>query len=204
MDGAPGTPIYALPDGTILSAELVGGSLSRLLGGDDAGREGRPIHRYRLDGTHEVFYAAWAGPPSEETEMQAGGVRMVISGAEPFPLPLVIGVLRDGRVVVADSVGYRIKVLDALGRVTSTLERPLAPVAVTEAIREAERERRLAVAQSGGEGGNTVVMMNRLSEAVGSLRGGGGAPRGPDPESDPPHAGRPDPQPRVPGRDPGD
>ena len=181
-DGAPGNPIYALPDGTILSAELIGGSLSRLLGGDDAEPEGRPIRRYRLDGTHEVFYAAWPGPPGEETEMQAGGVRMVISGGEPFPLPLAVGVLRDGRVVVADSVGYRIKVLNPTGRVTGTLERPLTPVAVTEAIREAERERRLAATQSGGGGGNTVVMMNRLSEAVGSLRGGGGVPRGPDPD----------------------
>lgn len=181
-DGAPGTPIYALPDGSVLSAELVGGSLSRLLGGDAAAPEGRPIRRYRLDGTHEVFHAAWPGPPGEETEMQAGSVRMVISGAEPFPLPLAIGVLRDGRVVVADSVGYRIKVLDASGRVTSTLERPPAPVAVTEAIREAERERRLAAEQQGGGGGNTVVMMGRLSEAAGSLRGGGGPPSGPDPD----------------------
>ena len=182
-DGAPGTPIYPLPDGTVLSAELVGGSLSRLLGGDDAEPEGRPIRRYRPDGTHEVFHAGWPGPPSEETEMRAGGVRMVISGAEPFPLPLAIGVLRDGRVVVADSVGYRIKILDASGRVTSTLERPLAPVAVTEAIREAERERRLASLESGGGGGgSTVVMMRNLSGAMGSLRGGGGAPSGPDPD----------------------
>ena len=185
-DGAPGTPIYALPDGTILSAELVGGSLSRLLGGNDAEPEGRPIRRYRLDGTHDVFHAAWPGPPAEETETetQTGNIRMVVSGMEAFPLPLSLGVLRDGRVVVADSVGYRIKVLDASGRVTSTLERPLAPVAVTEAIREAERERRLAATQSGGGGGggNTVVMMRRLSGAAGSLRGGGGAPSGPDPD----------------------
>ncbi|WP_419948924.1 hypothetical protein [Candidatus Palauibacter sp.] len=182
MDGAPGVPIYALPDGTVLSAELVGGSLARLLGGDDAVPEGRPIHRYRLDGTRELFYAAWPGPPGEETEMRAGNVRLVMSGAEPFPLPLAVGVLRDGRVVVADSVGYRIKILDASGRVTRTLERSLAPVAVTEAIREAERERRLATARSVGGGGNTVVMMGRLSEAVGSVRGGGGVPRGPDPD----------------------
>ena len=182
MDGAPGAPMYALPDGTVLSAELVGGSLSRLLGGEDAAPEGRPVHRYRLDGTREVFYAAWPGPPGEETEMRAGNVRMVMSGAEPFPLPLAVGALRDGRVVVADSVGYRIKVLDGSGRVTGTLERPLTPVAVTEAIREAERERRLAAAQSVGGGGNTVVMMGRLSEAVGSVRGGGGVPSGPDPD----------------------
>ncbi len=180
-DGAPGAPIHALADGAVLSAELVGGSLSRLLGGDGAAPEGRPIRRYRLDGTHDVFYAAWARPSGEEMEVRAGGVRMVMSGAEPFPLPLAVGVLRDGRVAVADSVGYRIKLLDASGRVTSTLERPLAPVAVTEAIREAERELRLAAAQSEGGGGNAITMMGRLSGAVGSRRSGG-APSAPDPD----------------------
>ena len=152
-DGAPGAPIYALPDGTILSAELIGGSLSRLLGGDDAEPEGRPIRRYRPDGTHDVFHAAWPGPPVEETETQAGNVLMVMSGMEAFPLPLSFSVLRDGRVALADSVGYRIKILDASGRVTATLERPIPPVDVTDEIRDAEREHRLAALAEGGSGG---------------------------------------------------
>ena len=175
-DGAPGTPIYALPDGTILSAELVGGSLSRLLGGDDAEPEGRPIRRYRLDGTHEVFYAAWPGPPGEETETetQAGNVRMVMSGMEAFPLPLSFGVLRDGRVALADSVGYRIKILDASGQVTATLERPILPVAVTGEIRDAEREHRLAALAEGGSGGGggTFIITSTVSSGGTAGRGG--------------------------------
>ena len=184
-EGAPGARIYALPDHSVLSTELVGASLSRLMRSlqgedeDEALPEGRPVTRFRLDGTRDVFYTAWAGPPREqaETERRDGNVRMVISGGEAFPLPLSIGLLQDGRVVVADSVGYRIKLLDASGRVTGTLERPVAPVAVTDAIQEAERERRLAASQSGSGGGANIVMMRSVSGAVG---GSGRAPTGPD------------------------
>lgn len=176
-DGAPGTPIYALPDGTILSAELIGGSLSRLLGGDDTEPEGRPIRRYRLDGTHEVFHAAWPGPPVEETETetQAGNVLMVMSGMEAFPLPLSFGVLRDGRVALADSVGYRIKILDASGQVTATLERPIPPVAVTDEIRDAERERRLAALAEGGSGGAGGRFIISSTVSIGGTAGRGGS-----------------------------
>ncbi|WP_419164435.1 hypothetical protein [Candidatus Palauibacter sp.] len=179
QDGAPGARIHALPDHSVLSTELVGASLSRLMGNDEARPEGRPINRFRLDGTRDVFYTAWAGPPREEMERRSGNVRMVISGGEAFPLPLSIGVLRDGRVAVADSVGYGIKLLDAAGRVTGSLERPVVPVAVTEEIREAERERRLAGAQAERGAGTAVVMMRSLSGARG---GGGRPPTGPDPE----------------------
>ncbi|WP_419860226.1 hypothetical protein [Candidatus Palauibacter sp.] len=174
-DGAPGNPIYALPDGTILSAELIGGSLSRLLGGDDAEPEGRPIRRYRLDGTHDVFHAAWPGPPVEETETetQAGNVLMVMSGMEAFPLPLSFGVLRDGRVALADSVGYRIKILDASGQVTATLERPIPPVAVTDEIRDAERERRLAALAEGGGGGAGGRFIISSTVSIGGTAGRG-------------------------------
>ena len=186
-EGAPGARIYALPDHSVLSTELVGASLSRLMRSlqgedeDEAVPEGRPITRFRLDGTRDVFYTAWAGPPREEaeTERRDGNVRMVISGGEAFPLPLSIGLLQDGRVVVADSVGYRIKLLEASGRVTGTLERPVAPVAVTDAIQEAERERRLAASQSGSGGGANIVMMRSVSGVIG---GSSRAPTGPDPE----------------------
>ncbi|MYH09809.1 MAG: hypothetical protein F4143_06765 [Gemmatimonadales bacterium] len=174
-DGAPGTPIYALPDGTLLSAELVGGSLSRLLGGDDVAPEGRPIRRYRLDGTHDEFHSAWARPSVDETqtETQAGNFRMVMSGMEAFPLPLSLGVFRDGRVALADSVGYRIKILDSSGQLTATLERPIPPVTVTDEIRDAEREHQLAELAEGGSGGagGTFIITSTVS-------GGGTAGRG--------------------------
>lgn len=181
-DGAPGIPIHALPDGTVLSADLVGGSLALLLGGDDAVPEGRPIHRYRLDGTHDVFHLAWAGPPVEDAETQTGNMRIVVTRMEAFPLPLSFGVLRDGRVALADSVGYRIKILDASGQVTGTLERPIRPVAITDEIRDSERERRLAALAEGGSGGGGRMVFMAPTISI-SRTAGSGRPSGPDPEA---------------------
>ena len=40
-----------------------------------------------------------------------------------------------------DSIGYRVKLIARDGRVLGTVERPIAPLAVTEAMRDAQRER---------------------------------------------------------------
>ena len=109
---------------------------------------------------------------------------MIMSAMEAFPLPLSFDVLRDGRVALADSIGYRIKILDASGQVTGTLERPIPPVAVTDEIRVAERERRLAALAEGGSGGGggggatTMIITGTVSAGA-----GGGRPSGPDPEA---------------------
>ena len=49
----------------------------------------------------------------------------------------------DGRLAVVDSVDYRIKLVDEAGTVADVLERPVRPIPVTDAIRDAEREWRL-------------------------------------------------------------
>ncbi|MDE2879383.1 6-bladed beta-propeller [Candidatus Palauibacter soopunensis] len=154
VEGMPGSPIYALPDHSLLSPELIGFSASTMTGAD----EGRPITRFRLDGSRDVFYAAWDDPPPPGFESGEGapGARIVTSPIEAFTLPLSLGVLRDGRIALADSIGYRIKLLDASGRVTDLLERPLAPVPVTGAIRDAERQRRLEALRS-RDGGTASV-----------------------------------------------
>lgn len=185
--GMPGPQLYAMPDHSLLSAGIMSGGLAALMGGEEEPEpEGRPIGRFRLDGTQEEFHLAWAPPPAEETETAAGNVRMIMSAMEAFPVPLSFGVLRDGRVVLADSVGYRIKILDASGRLTGTLERPIPPVAVTDDIRDAERERRLAALEEGvsggggGGGGSVQIVM------TGTVSAGAGAGRsfsGPDPEA---------------------
>jgi len=181
--GIPGPEMYAMPDHSLLSTGLMGRSLTSLMGGEeDEEPEGRPIGRYRLDGTQEEFHLAWAGPPVEDTETEAGDIRMVMSRMEAFPLPLSYGVLLDGRVALADSVGYRIKILNASGQVTGTLERPISPVALTDEMRDSERERRLAALAEGGSGGRggTVIMTRTIS--VGGTAGRG-APMGPDSEA---------------------
>ncbi len=138
--------------------------------------EGRPITRFRLDGNTELFHEAWAPPPRDTRtdEAEAGNVRIQMEAGGAFPLPLALGVLGDGRVALADSVGYRIKLLDAAGAIVSTLERPVPPVAVTPAIEEAERERRLESLESGGGGGGGGIMT--LSITAASRAGGGGNP----------------------------
>ena len=180
--GMPGPRMYAMPDHSLLSAGIMGGSLAARLAREEVEEpQGRPIGRFRLDGTQDEFHSAWARPPAEETETetQAGNVRMITSRMEAFPLPLGLGVLRDGRVALADSVGYRIKILDASGQVTATLERPILPVAVTDEVRDTERERRLAAVAGGGGGGNFVVTSTVF---IGGTSGGGG-PVGPDSEA---------------------
>ena len=181
--GMPGPQMFAMPDHSLLSAGLMGGSLAALLGGEEEEEPaGRPIGRFRLDGTQEEFHLAWAGPPVEDTETATGNMRIVMSRMEAFPLPLSFDVLRDGRVALADSVGYRVKILDASGRVTGTLERPILPVAVTDEIRDEERERRLAaLAEGGSGGGGGAVFMTRAISISGSA--GSGAPSGPGSEA---------------------
>lgn len=58
-----------------------------------------------------------------------------------FEPPLDVDVLTDGRVALIDSTGYRVKLLGRGGEIVGAIERPIAPLAVDEAIREAERER---------------------------------------------------------------
>ena len=177
--GMPGPRMYAMPDHSLLSAGIMGGSMAARLAGEEVEEpEGRPIGRFRLDGTRDEFHSAWARPLANETETetQVGNIRMVMSGMEAFPLPLSLGVLRDGRVALADTTGYRIKILDTAGQVTATLERPIPPVAVTDEIRDAEREHRLAAVAEGGSGGGgaggTLTIASTVSSGVTAGRGG--------------------------------
>lgn len=183
--GMPGAAIHAMSDRTIIATQFRAPSFAALMGEEEEEEpEGRPIGRYRLDGTQEEFHMAWALPPAEVSETQTGNVRMIMSAMEAFPLPLSFDVLRDGRVALADSVGYRIKILDASGQVTGTLERPIAPIAVTDQIRDEERGHRLAALEEGGSGGgggggNVTLMVTRAMSTAGAR---GGSFTGPDQE----------------------
>ena len=177
--GGPGPRMYALSDHSLLSAGI--GSLRALLGEGAEQPEGRPIDRFRLDGSKELYHMAWAAPSrgEESGAVESGNVQIRISGMEAFPLPLSMGVLSDDRVVLADTTGYRIKLLDASGVVSATLERPVMPVAVTEEIREAERERRRE-ALAGGSGGGGLVGVSSISIVAGGAASGGGGSISPD------------------------
>ncbi len=141
----PGTDLLPLADGRLLSESQR--FRIRMAGDDspDLPLEGeddhlRDLHAFALDGSApELFYRAWNAPPVETQSVSTGGTDFSLRPA--FTPPLAVSALSDGRVAVLDSIGYRIKLVGPDGSVAGTIERPLAPAPVTEAIRENARTR---------------------------------------------------------------
>ena len=108
---------------------------------------GRPIHLFPLDGTEpELLYTAWELPEEDEDESEMSrdpesGMRFRIDAGRAFEPNLDIDLLADGRLALIDSIGYRVKLVGSDGSVAGTIERPIAPLPVDDAIMEAERER---------------------------------------------------------------
>lgn len=175
QEGMPGGRMYAMPDDRVLSA---GGIRIRMSGeGPEEPPPGRPLDLFGLDGGHETAYTAWEAPPPEREdtqELQSSGGRMRIQmqQSRAFEPELHVGVLSDGRIAVADSVGYRVKLVTPAGSVASTLERGVAPIEVTESIADAERARRLAELEEGGGpagGGAVTITASRTGGSGGSV-----------------------------------
>ena len=138
-----------LPDGSILTdieTRITGtaeGAMS-VSSGPVGGELERPIIQYGPDGSRAVRYTAWdPPPPTGEGASTEGAVRFTMSPIRAFDPSLSFVPLPDGRLAVVDSVDYRIKLVATAGTVDGVLERPVSPIPVTGAIREAERERRL-------------------------------------------------------------
>ncbi len=140
-----------LPDGSILTdietrmTGSAGGGMS-ISTGPVGGESERPIIRYGPDGSREVRYTAWDPPPptGDGASTEGGSFQFTMSPVRAFDPSLSFVPLPDGRLAVVDSVAYRIKLVDTTGTVEDALERPVDPIRVTSAIRDAERERRLA------------------------------------------------------------
>ena len=158
-----GTP---LPDG-----RLVTGAIMRFGGDDEPSEEvGRPIHIFPLDGSEpEVLYTAWELPEEDEDELEvdfsgspSGGMRVSLPAGRAFEPFLSYDVLTDGRLALIDSIGYRVKLIGLDGTVTGTIERPIAPLPVDDAIKEAERERyRESEAATASFGRRTGALIER-------------------------------------------
>ena len=155
----PGSTLLPLPDDRLLTTN---GMRIRMAGIGAADEETevpedrRPVDVFSLDGAPpEVFYQAWDMPPTEmadaETMESEGGatLAMQFNQVRAFEPGLHVAVLSDGRLAVADSIGYRVKLVTMDGTVDGVVERPIQPVAVTSAIEEAERARRLAALEDG-------------------------------------------------------
>ncbi|MCY4398684.1 MAG: 6-bladed beta-propeller [Gemmatimonadetes bacterium] len=108
--------------------------------------EGRPIEAFPLDGSDpEVLYTAWVLPDErDEGTLESSSGVFQMPPPRAFAPGLHSEVMSDGRVAVADSIGYRVKLIGIDGAVTGVIERPIPPRAVTEDVQDAERERRRA------------------------------------------------------------
>ncbi|WP_420464345.1 6-bladed beta-propeller [Candidatus Palauibacter sp.] len=152
FDPQRGMPSFVrgwLPDGSILTnsetriTSTADGGMSFSTNSGAAEAE-RPIIRYGPDGGRGVWYTAWdPPPPTGEGVSTEGAIQLTMRPVRAFDPSLSFVPLRDGRLAIVDSVDYRIKLVDEAGTVADVLERPVRPIPVTDAIRDAEREWRL-------------------------------------------------------------
>ena len=133
----------ALPDGRLVASQFVR-LADFLASGEFPEDEGRPIHVIPLDGSEpSVHYTAWDLPedPTGDADEDSEPGTIRLSAGRAFEPGLHFDMLTDGRLALADSIGYRVKLIGLDGSVAGVVERPIAPLAVNEAIMEAERER---------------------------------------------------------------
>jgi len=134
----------ALPDGRLLAAQFLR-IADFMASGEFPDPEGRPIHVIPLDGSEPaVHYTAWdlpEDPAAEDADEGSEPGTIHLSAGRAFEPGLHFDMLTDGRLALADSIGYRVKLIGLDGSVAGVIERPIAPLAVSEAVMEAERER---------------------------------------------------------------
>ena len=131
-----------LPDGRLLSSQFM-----RFGGDEEPDEDGRPIYIVPLDSiVPQLLYTAWELPEEAEDEIDMSGspstgMSVSMPAGRAFEPRLQYDLLADGRLALIDSTGYRVKLIGLDGSVTGTVERPIAPLPVDDAIMEAERER---------------------------------------------------------------
>lgn len=159
--GAPGSVMLPLADGRLVSHS---GMRFRVGPAPDAEADPeedhrRPIDVFSVDGADkESLYRAWNLPPVESGDELSGrdeqgrtALEFRFNRMRAFEPRLHVGVLSDGRVAVADSTGYRVKLIDMDGAVSGSVGRPITPEPVTEAVREDEKARRREALSESGE-----------------------------------------------------
>jgi len=133
-----------LPDGRLVASQFLR-MADFMASGEFPDPEGRPIHVIPLDGSEPaVHYTAWdlpEDPAAEDTDEGSEPGTIRLSAGRAFEPGLHFDMLTDGRLALADSIGYRVKLIGLDGSLAGVIERPIAPLAVNEAIMEAERER---------------------------------------------------------------
>ncbi|MDT8367756.1 MAG: hypothetical protein RQ745_01010 [Longimicrobiales bacterium] len=167
---------FTRADATTVFAEVMGQiRMSNNPGAADADTEpepeGDPIVRVPLDGSADptVVFRAWEPPEPEGPEREVSGTsgpgnQMVIRMAplRAFEPDLHFAGLPDGGFAALDSTTYRVGIFDASGALVREIERPVPPIPVTLAIKEAQRALLLAEQEeherSGDQSGSVRII----------------------------------------------
>ena len=110
------------------------------------GRDGRSIVRVDMSSdevTGRTLAEPWTPPEREDQGPRAGELEDMIDEVWGFEPDVLFDVLPSGEVAFSDSSAYAIKLTDPTGAIEHILRRPIRPLAVTEEMRHAARERRL-------------------------------------------------------------
>ncbi len=146
--GSPFLRSKAFPDGSLVSTVLRADTARMRRGLPRLDPPGRPIEVFPIEhGRPEHLYTAWELPKEDagrENARSSTAGTSRLSAGRAFEPRLHFDGTSDGRLAVVDSIGYRIKLIARDGRVVGAVERPIAPIAVTEAMRDAQRERYVA------------------------------------------------------------
>ena len=146
LTGFPFLNSKALPDGSFVSIVLRFDLERSRRGLAQLDPPGRPLDVFPIEhGKPELLYTAWELPEEDAGRRNAarsssdGTSRL--SAGRAFEPDLSFDVIADGRLAVVDSIGYRIKLVARDGRVVGAVERPIVPLAVTEEMKDVQRER---------------------------------------------------------------
>jgi len=161
----PNGGLMVLPDGRMVDGGAAGSAMT-VVGGNENPLAPRPVHLLTLGEELEVgtAFEAWnplveagAGP---ERMVSGGGFQISAPPLRAFDPGLFVGALPDGRLAVADTSTYTVKLVGPEEKIDGILRRPFDPREVTRRDEARERERRLAEIEareesSSGGGGST-------------------------------------------------
>ena len=143
---------------------------------EDQGR--RAIIRFDLSSdevSERTLVEAWVPQPWAEGRGAPVTLEEFVGEVWAFEPALLFDVLPSGGVVFADSSAYAVKLTDRSGMVTRIVRRPIPPLRATEAIKRAERDRRLEEQAwnrrtTSGGGGEPTAEMEALDRAMAAAR----------------------------------
>ena len=145
---------------------VIGGSWDASVG------EGRAIVRYDLSSAEveeQTLVEVWQPREQEVRTHEVEDIDDMVRAVWGFEPELLFDALPSGGVAFSDSSAYAIKLSDPSGAVSRILRRPIQPLAVTEGMRRAERERRIERLQGrpvnvrGSPSPEALAMLNALT-----------------------------------------